>query len=135
VDRFDQRRLVQRDAALGHVLRVIADPLDLGRDAQSRNDGAQIVRQRLAPSEQFDRQIIDLGAHRVQLSVVLHHLGGKIAVAAHDGFDGTGQLLLRQAAHLHDQGGEPAQFVVEALDYVLSGHLLPRLAQPKRPVM
>ena len=102
------------DDALGDVLAEVADPLEIGRNADRADDLAQIGRQRLTPGD--DRAIgllVDLALRLVEHGVV----GNDLAAPGHVGIDQGGDRLvdhaLGVAAHGGDLAGEIFQLVVD----------------------
>jgi hypothetical protein len=98
-----------------------------------------VLGHRLAQRQHADGHLPDIGLQVVDALVVLHHLGGELAVAPHQRFDRAGQLRFRKPAHLRDHVVEVLQILVEALDDMLGllgdHDFLDLPAQPKRPVM
>ena len=58
------------DDPLGDVLAEVADPLEVGRDADRPDDLAQIVGHRLALGDDDDRLVVDLALAFVEDGVV-----------------------------------------------------------------
>jgi hypothetical protein len=91
--------LAQRDRALGDVGRVVADTLDVGRDAQAGEDLAQVARHRPAQG-QADDVVADLVFERVDGFVVGDARSRRLV--ALDDVDGRVELDDGHLAHAHE---------------------------------
>ena len=130
-----RRRHVQRDGALGHVGGVVADALDVGRDAQGGVDLAQVARHRLAQGQQAQHVVADLVLERVDGLVVGDHAHRGLGVAALQHVDGGIELGDGDLAHADDFAVEPRELVVVTFDDVVVGMGHGGIPQPNRPVM
>ncbi len=127
---------VERDNALGDMLGVVADPLEVVADAHRADDLAQIDRHRLPPRNGQDRLFLDLMLHCVDGRIGGDHPLRHVHVAFHQRVDGVGDLPFRESAHLSDLAGDILQIAVEGLDSVVySGGHVGHGGHPKRPVM
>ena len=64
-----------------NAYRLVAHPLEIGREFHRRNDPAKIRRDRLKAQEQFDPVLVDLLLELIDLFVVRDRGGAKIVVA------------------------------------------------------
>ena len=78
-----RRQRVERQRALGHVGGVVADALDVGGDADGRQDPAQVARQRPA-QRQPHHVVAGVVLELVDGGIVLDHPPRGVVVAAAD---------------------------------------------------
>jgi hypothetical protein len=99
--------------ALGAVLRHVADALEIARDADRRDDLAQVDRERLAARDRQHGALLDVPLQRVHALVHGDHGLREGRVAPDERIDRVGQLLLGDAAHLGDGGAQALELCVE----------------------
>ena len=107
---------------LATLAAVIAHALQVARHLERRGDGAQIDGDRLAQRQDAHRELVDLRLQRVHPPVVGDDARGRVVVAAGERGDGSGELLLDDAAHLQDRVVHAIQLFVVGLDRVLGSH-------------
>ena len=116
----ERGRGVERDRALGNVGGVVADALDVRRDAQAGEDLAQVARHRSAQRQQH-HVVADPAFGRVDGLVVGDDPARGAVVAAIDHVQRGFELDHGDVAHLHDLLDQVALLLVVALDDVLVG--------------
>ena len=107
------RGFADGDHALGDVLAEIADPLEIGRDADRADDLAQIVRHRLALGDHHDRLVVDLALPFVEEGVVADHLPRQAGIGIDERRHRLVDHALGMAAHGRNAVGEILQLLVE----------------------
>ena len=123
------------DRALGDVLGEIADALQIVRDADRRDDLAQVDGERLTPRDRQDSLLLDLALKRGRgagslLIVGWASLVSKSAQRIHR----VGQHFLGDAAHFGDLLAKALKFSVISFDDMV-GHVSAPTNQPNRPVI
>ena len=107
--------VLQRGDPLAHVLRKVADPLEIGRHPHGADDFAQIDRHRLAPRDGQHRALLDHALQAVDFGVGSDDTLAQRDVAADQRIDGFDDHAFGKAAHLRDQPGQFLQIAVERL--------------------
>ncbi len=121
--------------ALGDVLGEIADPFEIGGNAQRADDLAQVDGDRLAAGDDRDGFLLDRALQRVEPGVGGDDLLRQFGVHAGQRVHGVGEHLFGDAAHFGNMAAEQFKLGVEGFDGVFD-HAEQSLArQPKRPVM
>src|SRR5690606_29382429 len=123
--RRQRRRAEHVLDGLGDVDGVVADALEVGRDAERGGDEPEVARHGLLEREELDRGLLELELEPVDLLVHLDHALGLGAVAPEQGLDGEADGLLDAAGHRDEPRLEQVQLLLEA---AWGGH-------PNLPVM
>ena len=117
---------VERQHALGDVLGEVADPLEVVGDPQRADDLAQVDRHRLAAGDGEHGLFLDLALQRVDGGSIATTRCARSASRRASASTASGDLLLRQPAHLGDHAGELLEVDVEGLGGVFGHYHLRR---------
>ena len=98
---------------LGEVLRVVADPFEVGVHLHGRDDEAEIDGDGRVEREDALALVVDLEFERVHLVVALADALGEVEVARAEGVDGVGELLVDDVGHLDEEVPEELQLIVQ----------------------
>jgi hypothetical protein len=93
---------IDRNDAIGDVLRKIADALDLVGNPQDPNDLSKVIRYRLAPRNGLDRSFLDVVLHGIDRRIGGNYALCATGIASRQRLDRLGNLSLRQPTHLCD---------------------------------
>ena len=104
---------IDRNDALGDVLREIADALDLVGNPQDPNDLPKVIGYRLTPRNGLDCPFLDVVLHGIDRRIGGDYPPCTTCIASRQRLDRFGNLSLRQAAHLRDCPREFLQVGVE----------------------
>ncbi len=123
--REDRQRLnvaviVDGGDAARDIFGIIADPLDDARDFQRRDDFAQIVGERGAQRDQFDREPFDFMFNLVDLAITRDHAVGGVEVVPLERFHRLDNRLFGKSAHLRNQAAQPPDVFVKCLNCVIN---------------
>ena len=110
------------DDPLGDVLAEVADPFEIGRNADRADDLAQIRRHGLALGDEDDRLVVDLALALVEDGVVVDDLLRQAGIGIDQRRDGLLDHALGMAAHRGDAVGQIFQIVVIGADDVHGLH-------------
>ncbi len=121
MDRRDRRGARQSNRPLCDIRGIVCDTLQIGRDFEGRHDVPQIQRHRLAQREQPGRLNIDFVIQFVDEFVIGDNLRRKIRIPFDHAFDGPGDLVFGQTAHLDDVVVQLGELFVIGFDDVVAG--------------
>ncbi len=105
--------------ALGHVLGVVADALEVARDLHHRQDQPQIDGGGRAQGDDAGGVFVDLFFERIDGLVALADLFGQFLVAALERGGCVPDGLFDQPAHFHDLGLDRLEIAIEGRGDVL----------------
>jgi hypothetical protein len=101
---------------LGDVLGVIADPLEVGGDAEDRQDTRRSLGDRLTLRDDARGLLVDLLVQRVDGGVALADAFRQVGVAGLQCLGRFRDRVLDQPAHAHDVGLDRFEVAVEGGD-------------------